>query len=163
MDIKTSSNDEFNLLVGKIFAHLFERFPVPSQLYVDMFFDDTHYERLRRLHEESGSEFLFNIEEANHLHDGKLELFIHAVNWLKSEGFIRCAIYSSLGMQSEYTDVELTHRAMQLLNIVPDSLVASAHKKSVIGEILSDAMKQGSRELLILGVKALFHHLQNSF
>lgn len=129
-----------------------------------MFFDDTHYERLRRLHEESGSEFSFNIEGViNHLHDGKLELFIHAVNWLESEGFIRCDMYCPLGVEPEYTDAVLTHRAMQFLNIVPDSLVASAHKKSVIGEILSDAVKQGSRELLIFGVKALFHHLQNNF
>ncbi|ECD3786019.1 hypothetical protein E0S43_12865 [Salmonella enterica subsp. enterica serovar Kandla] len=163
MDIKTSSNDEFNLLVGKIFAHLFEQFPVRSRLDVDMFFDDTHFYRMRRLHEKSDSEFPFNIDEVNHLHDGKLELFIHTVNWLESEGFIRCEIYSPLGMQPEYTDVELTHRAMQFLNIIPGSLAAPAHKKSAIGEILSDAVKQGSRHLLIYGVRVLFQHWRDSF
>ncbi|EAU9423011.1 hypothetical protein EOI87_03880 [Salmonella enterica] len=164
MDIKTSSNDEFNLLAGKIFAHLFEQFPVPSRLYVDMFFDDTHYDRMRRLHEESDSEFPFNIEGVvNHLHDKKLELFIYTVNWLESEGFIRCEMLSPLGVQPEYVDVELTHRAMQFLNIIPRSLAAPAHKKSAIGEILSDAAKQGSRDLLVYGVRVLFQCWRDSF
>ncbi|EAT2562224.1 hypothetical protein FH880_08005 [Salmonella enterica] len=162
MDIKTSSNDEFNLLTGQIFAHLFEQFPVPSRLDVDMFFDDTHFYRMRRRHEESDSEFPFNIEEVNHLHDEKLELFIHTVNWLESEGFIRCEIYSPLGMQPEYTDVVLTHRAMQFLNIIPGSLATSEHKKSAIGEMLSDAVKENSRSLLIYGVKVLFKYWQDS-
>lgn len=152
------------MLVGKIFAHLFEQFPVPSRLDVDMFFDDTHFYRMRRLHEESDSEFPFNIEGVvNHLHDEKLKLFMYTVEWLESEGFIRCEIYSPLGVQPEYTDVELTHRAMEFLNIIPSSLAAPTHKKSAIGEILSDAVKQGSRHLLIYGVKVLFQHWRDSF
>ncbi|EDZ5084007.1 hypothetical protein GQZ30_000352 [Salmonella enterica] len=164
MDIKTSSNNEFNLLVGKIFAHLFEQFPIPSRLYVDMFFDDTHYDRMRRLHEESDSEFPFNIEGVvNHLHDEKLELFIYTVDWLKSEGFIRCEMHSPLGVQPEYTDVVLTNKTMRCLQVVPDSLEAPEHKGSPVGSVLSDAAKKGSTQLLIFTAKTALSMLAKRY
>lgn len=128
-----------------------------------MFFDDTHYDRMRRLHEESDSEFPFNIEEVNHLHDEKLELFIYTVDWLKSEGFIRCEIYSPLGMQPEYTDVVLTNKTMRCLQVVPDSLEAPEYKGSPVGSVLSDAAKKGSTQLLIFTAKTALSMLAKRY
>lgn len=113
---------QFDEMVGKIFAHLYAKFPVPVVLTPEPF-----------------------VQQATR-HDFKLgeiptketEFFLATVEWLAKEGYLRYRNRSQLWVD----EVVLTNQCLQLLNIVPDSLQAS------IGSQLVEASKEAGKGML---------------
>lgn len=146
MDIKTSNIDQFNLLVGKIFERLYVNFPIPHPLFLDVFLDEESLEvRLNRQREA----LLFSFDECKAMNnDEKLVFFKATVEWLESAGLITCSPSYMAPNVFGYPSALLTNQALQCLNIVPGSLISAEHKNSQLGDILLDATKEGSKELI---------------
>lgn len=146
MDIKTSNIDDFNLLVGKIFDRLYGNFPVPTPIFLDVFFDDDTLEkRVSRKNEIAPS--LFGTGHSIYK-DENLVFFKATVEWLRIAGFISYDSCYEEGYDFGYMNVSLTNQALQCLNMVPGSLITSEHKHSQIGGVLRDAVKSGSTEII---------------
>ncbi|EAS0531572.1 hypothetical protein JOU96_004512 [Salmonella enterica] len=135
MDISPPYIDEFNLLTGKIFRHLYHHFPVPAVLYLDLFFNRTEIEN--RIASASIPCFADEPESLEELlaesPEGKL--FAHTLRWLRHNNFI---LYSQDG-SLVFTGVVLTNNALQCLRLVPSALLADEPRTTVAEEIVRNA------------------------
>ncbi|EAU6186042.1 hypothetical protein GQG59_001388 [Salmonella enterica] len=121
----TASNiDVFNDTVGQVFSRLYKSFPVPVFLHAK---DIVGAENVMQPDDFMG-------EKPSPATDS----FMATIQWLINEGFLTAG-----GKQlSVYFDVVLTHKALNALQVSPDSLQPS------VGNRLVDATKSGSKELI---------------
>lgn len=124
------SIDRFNAVVGKIFAELYENFPVPTDLSVEMLLNEL-------LSGEPDSECY------NDLAESRCEFFSATVNWLVHAGYL----YSTVRNQSLDDDVFmqacLTAKAIECLKGLPPSLGGKT-----LGKGLSEAVKSSASDSL---------------
>jgi len=144
----TSSNiDVFNENVGKIFADLYNSFPVPKEIHPRDFVGIG-------IAVESESTFEFSSQEKPKSSE---ILFFSTVQWLIREGYISAT--ELLPTQVYFRTVVLTQKGLMVLNAVPDSL---ANKQSLGDRLVSsaksgaiDLLKSAAKEALSIGIKSL--------
>lgn len=138
--------ERFNVLVGVIFAKLYETFPVPVELSVQNFaeqlVDDDEL-----------------IDKGEYMKGGYVKFFTSTVSWLSNHGYLMKGSTLSGGT---VRDCVLTASTLEILNAMPDNLqvkgpslgdqLISATKDSVKdkvkdlgGELLSKAVVFGTR------------------
>lgn len=121
----TTNIERFNILVGAIFAKLYEEFPLPVAL--------------------SSATFATQLVDAKALHDGQhkgreIRIFTATVIWLEEEGYVRKGSMLSNGTILRCT---LTANALELLNAMPSNLEV---KGPSLGDQLIVATKEGVTE-----------------
>jgi hypothetical protein len=114
--------ERFNILVGAIFARLYETFPVPIELiatnFADLLVDDEPTE--------------------NGYHKGGyVRFFTSTVDWLGEHGYL---IRKELVTTHIIRGCVLTARTLELLNAMPSNLES---KDPSLGEQLVSATKEG--------------------
>lgn len=130
--------DLFNEHVSKIFALLYESFPVPAHIGQDSFAYASASE---------DSEELGTMEE-------QYEPIMHTVLWLCDEGYIR---FKDQTMDGTFFFVTLSQKGLTALRAIPESLQG----KEPLGKQITAAVKggavSGARKLaeqaLLLGAK----------
>jgi len=144
----TASNiDMFNGTAGKVFANLYQCFPVPTEIHLRDFFDDKNITEPEQTSDFSPRIILTSSEN-----------FVFAtVQWLISEGYISAA--ASLPTQVYFRRVVLTQKGLAVLNAVPDSLV---NKQSIGDRLVAsakagamDVLKSAAKEALSIGIKSI--------
>ncbi|WP_433770875.1 hypothetical protein [Pseudomonas putida] len=120
----TVSNIEmFDDITGKIFAALYQSFPMPSYLSVDDFVDSA-----TKFSEKHGMEI--STPEA--------AFFIATAEWLIDAGYLTGTTYPDLYVEKAV----LTAKGLEVLKAIPDSVSS----KASIGEQLANTAKEEGRE-----------------
>ncbi|MCY1303819.1 hypothetical protein D9M70_535450 [compost metagenome] len=129
----TSNIDQFNEITGRVFAHLYQAFPIPTDLRPTVV----------GIEEASPGDYDpvtgTSIGQEPRTHEE--QLFAHSVEWLCRTGYLTAERYA---MSDHFTKAVLTAKGLEVLNAVPGSL----KQKSSIGEQLTEASKSGGMELL---------------
>lgn len=112
---------KFDHLAGKIFADLYESFPVPRTIWLGDYIS-TVFEVSPPEDENMGEEAL-----------SAVEFYQHTMEWLEKAGFIEVLFKNHSGEAL----VVLTAKGLESLRLVPDSL------KGNLGEQLTEAAKAG--------------------
>lgn len=129
----TSNIDQFNEITGQVFAHLYQAFPIPTELrpssigLLEAAPGDYDHE----------SGIVSGAEEKSHAE----MVFKHSVDWLIRTGYLTCRQYPGSDV---FEAAVLTAKGLEVLNAVPGSL----QQKASIGEQLAEASKSGGKELL---------------
>lgn len=141
---ETNNIDKFDVLVGKILAGLYERFPIKCELMPENFgIKDSVGELLSEPSSSAG--------------DMKDLQFLEAtVSWLL-ENEIIAAKSSGFG---SYYDARLTMKGLRLLKSAPKSV---DNERKSIGESLKELSKAGANESLKMVVNALFSYGLSKF
>ena len=114
---------KFDHLASKIFADLYESFPVPRIIWLGDYIS-TVFEVSPPDDENMGEEAI-----------SAVDFYQHTMDWLEKAGFIEVLDRNHVGE----TQVGLTARGLEALKLVPDSLKG---EKS-LGEQLTEAAKAG--------------------
>lgn len=134
--------DEFNLMTGKVFACLYEAFPIPvylspAELGIPVGKEDEY-------DPETG--LSMGAEPPTY---GEL-IFGHTVQWLIETGYMTCGPLppgSMPNLRTHFPNSRLTAKGLETLNATPDSLKAES-----LGSQIASASKSGSLELLRMAV-----------
>lgn len=118
-----SNIEKFDDITGKIFAALYQSFPIPQYLMAEDFVDEA-----MRFSEQHGMEV--STPEA--------EFFIATAVWLIEAGYLKGTPYPYLRIE----DAVLTAKGLEVLKAVPDSVSS----KTSIGEQLANTAKEEGRE-----------------
>jgi hypothetical protein len=110
--------ERFNIIVGAIFAKLYEEFPVPMDLHWTEFLDD-----LMAVDDEGRHEYL--------------RFFTATIEWLAYQGYLKIGSTLSGGRVIKCV---LTASTLELLNAVPKSLESEGPS---LGDQLVTATKDG--------------------
>lgn len=135
-----SNIEQFDDITGKIFAELYQSFPMPKTLMAESVVESATY-----YHEKSQMD----------LPTKEAEFFIATADWLMQAGYLTC-------ITCPYTRIDkavLTAKGLEVLKAVP----VSVSSKSTIGEALTTTAQEGGKEVarglvaeaLGLGVKLL--------
>ena len=116
--------ERFDLLTGRIFADLYEEFPVHRLLTVEKY--STYL---------MGLDPDFKIDPVFEDQRKANNFFFSTMDWLIAAGYISCRIRHSHG-----SDTVLTARGLEALKSVPDSLTG----KESLGAQLIDAAREGA-------------------
>ncbi|CDY77959.1 hypothetical protein BGLT_06765 [Caballeronia glathei] len=131
-----SNIEKFDNLTARVFASLYEAFPVEKSLQPADF--------------DIGAEAAFNDADAINaplLKD--VEFFASTVRWLASAGYLEFRTESNLGT---FYDATLTSKGLEVLKAVPDSLKdSSGRSEKTLGEYLTDSVKAGAVEAMRKG------------
>ncbi|EJM81312.1 hypothetical protein PMI34_05217 [Pseudomonas sp. GM74] len=114
--------ERFNILVGSIFAKLYESFPVPIELSAIEFADQL-------VSDDCAKEWSQR--------DSTVRFFGSTVDWLSDHGYLKRGVVFS---NSTILDCVLTARTLELLNAMPSSL---ENKGPSLGDQLVKATKEG--------------------
>lgn len=127
--ILTLSNiQSFDEITGKVFAALYEAFPVPRILMPAQFM-------------EGGEDAVFVPDSFTGAElTLEAEFFMASIDWLVNEGYIN----SSRRDPQYFGDVVLSSKGLAALSAVPDSLTSP----KPLGERLVAAAKSGGKEIL---------------
>lgn len=130
--------DEFNEITGKVFARLYEAFPIPVLLQPSDFDIDEHAEGDWDHHGRFvGGEPLTSEER----------MFGESIRWLEESGYLTFGP-GNPGEQDEdrthFQRSRLTAKGLEVLNAIPPNLT----KREPLGQQLAAASKSGGKELL---------------
>ena len=123
--------EKFNFLVGILFARLYETFPLQEKI---------HFMELNEK---------YNFSFAN---DCSFEYC--AVEWLEKSGYIW--IYDK---QNTSVVANLTPKGLELLKLVPDSIISNEDESKNSGDILKSMLKDGATEVVKANVLKLSNYL----
>ncbi|AEF54045.1 hypothetical protein Mar181_0996 [Marinomonas posidonica IVIA-Po-181] len=135
--------DRFNEVTAKIFAKLYEKFPIEIDIHIDEFTD------------ESAADFYVAVDAGGFfLPDGDVELVQHTVRWLVREGYI----HLECEQMSSFAGCTLTSKGLQTLNKIPQSLDRSYGEKLIeaIKDQGTDTMKSLAKQVLEYGTSLVF-------
>lgn len=124
-----SNIDRFDSLVGKIFAELYENFPVPMNISDEMFLAEL-------IPAEKGT------EEYSDLADGRSEFFESTVDWLVRAGYVYSVIRNEIPSDS-FMGACLTPKTLECLKGLPANLGGDT-----IGRQLSAAAKNSATDIV---------------
>jgi hypothetical protein len=129
----TSNIDQFNEITGRVFAHLYQAFPIPTDLRPAVI----------EIQEASRGDYdpILGTTSGQEPKSQEEQLFVHSVEWLRQTGYLTAERYA---MSDHFTKAVLTAKGLEVLNAVPGSL----KQRLSIGEQLADASRSGGKELL---------------
>ncbi|MBV4520841.1 hypothetical protein KVG88_12265 [Pseudomonas sp. SWRI74] len=119
-----SNIEKFDDITGKIFAELYQSFPLPQALLAEDF-----VEKAVQFDEQVGTE----------VPTDETEFFIATATWLMQAGYITCKTYPYVGIDNAV----LTAKGLEVLKATPESVSS----KSTIGEQLAVSAKEGGKEV----------------
>ncbi|WP_370599570.1 hypothetical protein [Pseudomonas nitroreducens] len=133
----TRNIDEFNEITGKVFALLYEAFPLPIGLRPTAIGIEEH---------EPGEYDPVSGKVSGRTPVTEEEIvFGHSVQWLEEAGYLTSIRGQSQGYPRLYfAESRLTAKGLEVLNAMPDNLT----KRESIGQQLAEASKSGGKELL---------------
>lgn len=142
----TASNIErFDEITGQLLGALYEKFPMPRNLFINDFVADGY----------SYSETTCaDVPNANG------QFFFACIDWLSEAGYLR---FKERNHYHGYIDAVLTAQGLAVLKVIPQSLQSGPS----LGEQLVDASKGGAKEVvrglvgetLSLGARIISTHL----
>lgn len=161
-----TNHDQFNYLVGKIFAELLETFPRRITINTVQYAGGEDCEATISSSGSWTGIYLRNGEEVD-LRD-ELDFIYDTVRWLHDTGYLLGFVGSTRSVQ-RHISVTLSPKALELLKAVPASVDASVTNKS-FGTSLVEAVKSSAKkkvadlagEALSYAVKAGWDTLTNS-
>lgn len=118
-----SNIEMFDDITGRIFAALYQSFPIPQYLMADAFVDVA---------------MQFNEQLGMELPTPEAEFFIATAQWLIDAGYLSGTAYPPMRIE----DAVLTAKGLEVLKAVPDSVSS----KASIGEQLANTAKEEGRE-----------------
>lgn len=118
-----SNIEKFDDITGKIFAELYQSFPVPQTLMTEDFV---------------GSVLRYNEKYGTELPTDDAEFFFATATWLMHAGYIT----GTPRPPSYVTEAVLSAKGLEVLKAVPKSVTS----KSSIGEQLAVSAKEGGKE-----------------
>lgn len=118
-----SNIEMFDDITGKIFAALYQSFPVPSYLMADSFVDEA---------------MQFSEKHEMDMPTQEAEFFIATAEWLIQAGYLTGTPYPYLRVDNAV----LTAKGLEVLKAIPDSVSS----KISIGEQLASTAKDEGRE-----------------
>lgn len=119
-----SNIERFDETVGKIFAELYEAFPLPHNLKAESYLT---------------SPMVFNEVYGMEVPDqDDAEFFIATARWLIQTGYI----YGEVQPYIRVSDAVLTAKGLEVLKAVPESITNSGS----IGQALVDSVAEGGKE-----------------
>jgi hypothetical protein len=124
------SIDRFNAVVGKIFAELYETFPVPMDLSVEMLFDEL-------VPGKPGTDSYKDYA------DSRGEFFSATVGWLVHAGYLYSTVRNQHLDDESFMQACLTAKAVECLKGLPPSLGGKT-----LGKGLSEAIKNSASDSL---------------
>ncbi|NMY81034.1 hypothetical protein HBO01_20325 [Pseudomonas rhodesiae] len=119
-----SNIEKFDEITGKIFAELYQSFPLPKMLMAGAI-----VENAMQYDERYGTEV--PTEDA--------EFFIATADWLMQAGYLTCKPYPYLRVD----DAILTAKGLEVLKAIPKSIASTTS----IGEQLATTAKEGGKEV----------------
>lgn len=119
-----SNIEKFDDYAGRIFAELYQRFPMPYTLSPGDFMEVTHH-----THENGGGTFLS--EDA--------KFFVATSNWLISAGYVSATKQLTTGTR----EAVLTSKGLEILKATPHSV----SQKSSLGEALISSVAEGGKDV----------------
>jgi len=119
-----SNIEKFDEITGKIFAELYQSFPLPKMLMAGAM-----VENAMQYDERYGTEV--PTEDA--------EFFIATADWLMQAGYLTCKPYPYLRVD----DAILTAKGLEVLKAIPKSIASTTS----IGEQLATTAKEGGKEV----------------
>jgi hypothetical protein len=119
-----SNIEKFDDITGKIFAELYQSFPLPQALMAEDF-----VENVMRIDEQHGAE-IPTIDA---------EFFIATAEWLMHAGYITCKPHP----YTYVSNAVLTAKGLEVLKAIPESVTS----KLSIGEQLAVSAKEGGKEV----------------
>ncbi|MNF86137.1 hypothetical protein D3C84_685640 [compost metagenome] len=134
--------DEFNLMTGKVFARLYESFPIPAYLSPTEL--GIPVSKGGEYDPETGTTIGEEPPTCGEL------IFSHSVQWLIETGYLTCGSLPAGCMPSlrtHFPHARLTAKGLETLNAVPSNL-----KSESLGRQIASASKSGSLELLRMAV-----------
>ncbi|KVG23087.1 hypothetical protein WL77_05445 [Burkholderia ubonensis] len=129
----SSNIEKFDLLVAKLLANLYERFPIEAAITANAYGID--------------AENIFCGDTIDTAISAELDFFCGTVRWLNRAGYID---YSSEHDSGAFANVVLTAKALEILKATPESLSASQS----IGDYLVDSVRGGTTDAVKQGVTA---------
>ena len=120
-----SNIEMFDEITGKIFATLYQRFPMPVYLKTESFVD---------------AAMQFSEKHGMDLPTPEAEFFIATAKWLIDAGYMTGKTYPCLYVENAV----LTAKGLEVLKAIPDSVSS----KASIGEQLANTAKEEGREAL---------------
>ncbi|WP_035552118.1 hypothetical protein [Burkholderia sp. 9120] len=134
--ITTSNIENFDLLTARIFASLYENFPVGISLQASKYGVDVD-KAFADFSDIDGPTFK------------ALNFFCATVRWLSSAGYIEFETETNGGV---FFDATLTSKGLEVLKATPASLDNTPDGTKTIGEYLVDGAKNGVTEAMKKGV-----------
>ncbi|WP_409284307.1 hypothetical protein [Pseudomonas protegens] len=131
-----SNIERFDEITGKVFAHLYQSFPIPTSMgaeFVGVKISSTTL--TPHIGAPSGGIYDLSVEERK-----TFDIFIHSVNWLAKAGYIDV----SDRLHTTFYGVTLTAKGLEVLKATPSSLDSAPS----IGQQLITAAKGGFAEQL---------------
>jgi hypothetical protein len=119
-----SNIEKFDDITGKIFAELYQSFPLPQTLMAEAIVETALY---------------FDEEHQMDVPTEDAEFFIATANWLMQAGYLTCEPYPYMRIDNAV----LTAKGLEVLKAVPDSV----NSKTSIGEELTNTAKEGGKEV----------------
>ncbi|KAE9641953.1 hypothetical protein [Pseudomonas sp. PB106] len=116
--------ERFNVLVGAIFAKLYQEFPVAIELHPEDFQEQLAVNRPEP-----------DVDDYDNRRDGKF--FVSTVLWLSNHDYLDCGSHVSTGA---VMDCVMTARTLELLKAMPSNLES---KDPSLGDQLISATKDG--------------------
>lgn len=134
--MSNSNIERFDEITGKIFAHLYQSFPVPTFLgtqLVGVTFSSTVTVPY------SGPPY-GGIHDLDESERETVSFFVHSAKWLAKAGYIDILLIG----QTDFIDVTLTAKGLEVLKATPKSLESSES----LGQQLVTAAKGGFADQL---------------
>lgn len=126
-----SNIERFDEITGKIFAHLYQHFPVPTHLEPEI----AGVTMQKRVSDPVTEEGYGGVQDLTEIERETVDFFVHSAKWLAKAGYIDILISSSTG----FIDVTLTAKGLEVLKATPKSLENS----ETLGQQLIAATKGG--------------------
>ena len=120
-----SNIQRFDDIASRVFAELYENFPLPTELATEDYLDPA-------------TEWNETFQQDVIIDDG--EFFLATVQWLEKAGYVSADGYH----HSRVSDVVLTAKGLEVLRAIPGSLKGDPS----IGEQLASAAKTGGKEAM---------------
>lgn len=131
-----SNIERFDEITGKIFAHLYQNFPVPTHLSPQVVGVTIPKGAFDPVSEQSWG----GIDDLDDAQREVVSFFVHSAKWLTKAGYIDVLIAGSTG----FIDVTLTAKGLEVLKATPKSLESSES----LGQQLVTAAKGGFADQL---------------
>lgn len=131
-----SNIERFDEITGKIFAHLYQSFPVPTRLGTQLVGVSVS-SMVTIPHSGPAYGGIHDLDEAERK---TVDFFVHSAKWLAKAGYIDILLIG----QTEFLDVTLTAKGLEVLKATPKSLENSES----LGQQLVTAAKGGFADQL---------------
>jgi hypothetical protein len=132
----SSNIEKFDELTARIFAALYEDFPVPRSLSAEQYGVDCNA-------------VFAEPDRIDSVSFKDLNFFCSTVQWLSASGYVEYATELNMGT---FSDVTLTAKGLEVLKATPASLKAPEGGESkTLGDYLVDGVKSGAADAMKKG------------